>query len=85
MPEATGKIAFWVRYVLPSGKVAKLAVVDKVTAYEYEPDETKIAEANLGKVGDRGRASISVVAGGNRQVDLLAYGVYSNKGTVTVV
>ncbi|HID09837.1 MAG TPA: hypothetical protein EYP17_00855 [Candidatus Latescibacteria bacterium] len=51
----TGEIAFHVRYVLPSGRLAKVAAVDKMTAYVYEPDGTKIAEANLERVGDRGK------------------------------
>ena len=69
----TGRIAFHVRYVYPSGKAAKPAVVDAMTAYVYESDGTKIAEANLEKVGGRGKASITVSAGDNRRVDLVAY------------
>jgi len=68
-----GQIAFHVRYVYPSGKAAKIAVVDTMTAYVYESDDTKIAEADLEKVGDRGKASITVPAGDNRRVDLVAY------------
>ncbi|MFH1006981.1 MAG: hypothetical protein V1800_05675, partial [Candidatus Latescibacterota bacterium] len=54
-------------------KLAKPAAVDTMRAYVYESNGTKIAEAILERVGDRGKASISVSAGNGRGVDLVAY------------
>lgn len=73
VPRPTGQVVFHVTYVLPSGKAAKPAAVDTMTAYVYESGGTKIAEKNLEKVGDRRKASILVSAGNNRRVDVVAY------------
>jgi formylglycine-generating enzyme required for sulfatase activity len=71
---APGRVVFNVRYVYPSGMLAKVAVVDRMTAYVYEPERLlPIAMAALERVGDRGKASITVAAGDNRRVDLVAY------------
>jgi formylglycine-generating enzyme required for sulfatase activity len=70
----TGQIAFNVRYMYPSGRLAKTVVVDRMTAYVYELGGTEsIAQADLEKVGDRGKASITVSAGDDRVVELVAY------------
>ncbi|MFH1007642.1 MAG: hypothetical protein V1800_09085, partial [Candidatus Latescibacterota bacterium] len=63
---ATGQIALHVTYAYSSGKLAKPAAVDTMRAYVYESNGTKIAEAILERVGDRGKASISVSAGNGR-------------------
>jgi formylglycine-generating enzyme required for sulfatase activity len=72
-PQATGRVAFHVTYMTPHSVVAKPAAVDTMTAYVYEPDGTEIIHVNLEKVGDRGQASVSVVAGLDRRVDIVAY------------
>ena len=68
----TGEMAFRITYQHPYG-FAKAASVDRMTAYVYEADNTEITHRNLEKVGNMGRATISLSVGDNRRVSIVAY------------
>ncbi len=68
----TGKVVLKVTYRRPYG-LAKPAVVDRMTAYVYEADNTEITHKNLEKVGNVGRATITLSAGNDRKVSVVAY------------
>ena len=74
VPHEMGTIHFDVTYVDPAGRrLAKLVVVDRMTAYVYESTGTEMTRQDLVREGDRGKAEITVSAGDNRSVDLVAY------------
>ncbi len=68
-----GSIIIEVAYPTKDSKPAKLQAVDKMTAYVYEQNGTRIASANLERSGSVGKAEITVTEGQNRRVDVVAY------------
>ena len=68
----TGKVVLKVTYRRPHG-LAKPAVVDRMTAYVYEADNTEIVHKDLERVGNMGRTTITLSAGNDRKVSVVAY------------
>ena len=71
----TGTVLLNLTYDMPRlAKPTKAMAVDKMTAYVYESDgTTEIARADLQREGNRGKAQLTVKAGDNRSVVVVAY------------